>query len=127
MTLTVPLEAAPASPIMDVPSIALLILAIVSLAFASVAQSVEQAVQRLTLAGASFADRLSRLSHLADPVLKRLRSSRPAPEPTEAQVRAELISDLREIVDEVGEPESFEEEDRDMVRSVLDLGHTLVR
>ena len=41
--------------------------------------------------------------------------------------RAELISDLREIVDEVGEPESFEEEDRDMVRSVLDLGHTLVR
>ena len=34
MTLTVPLEAAPASPIMDVPSIALLILAIVSLAFA---------------------------------------------------------------------------------------------
>ena len=51
MTLTVPLEAAPASPIMDVPSIALLILAIVSLAFASVAQSVEQAVQRLTLAG----------------------------------------------------------------------------
>ena len=220
MTLTVPLEAAQASPIMDVPSIALLILAIVSLAFASVAQSVEQAVQRLTLAGvedlieeerrnarvlyglvdrrqrtllslrafrtfwqvvyavmgtivlvdtrmpwwavaliavsviaalqllfvsflpaqwgarnpegiglagASFADRLSRLSHLADPVLKRLRSSRPAPEPTEAQVRAELISDLREIVDEVGEPESFEEEDRDMVRSVLDLGHTLVR
>ena len=206
MTLTVPLEAAPASPIMDVPSIALLILALVSLAFASVAQSVEQAVQRLTLAGvedlieeerrnarvlyglvdrrqrtllslrafrtfwqvvyavmgtivlvdtrlpwwavaliavsviaalqllfvsflagASFADRLSRLSHLADPVLKRLRSSRPAPEPTEAQVRAELISDLREIVDEVGEPESFEEEDRDMVRSVLDLGHTLVR
>ena len=51
MTLTVPLEAAPASPIMDVPSIALLILALVSLAFASVAQSVEQAVQRLTLAG----------------------------------------------------------------------------
>ena len=42
-------------------------------------------------------------------------------------MRAELISDLREIVDEVGEPESFEEEDRDMVRSVLDLGHTLVR
>ena len=81
----------------------------------------------IALAGTRFADRLARLSHLADPVLKRLRSSRPVPEPTEAQVRAELISDLREIVDEVGEPESFEEEDRDMVRSVLDLGHTLVR
>ena len=220
MTLTLPLEASPASPILDVPSIALLVLALISLAFASLAQCVEQAIQRLTLAGVEdlieeerrnarllyglverrrrtllslrafrtfwqvvyavmgtivlvatrlpwwgvaliavsviaalqlvfvsflpaqwgarspegialagtrFAGRLSRLSHLADPVLKRLRSSRPAPEPTEAQVRAELISDLREIVDEVGEPESFEEEDRDMVRSVLDLGHTLVR
>ena len=74
-----------------------------------------------------MADRLARLSHVADPLLTRVRSSRPAPEPTEAQARAELISDLREIVDEVGEPESFEEEDRDMVRSVLDLGHTLVR
>ena len=220
MTLTLPLEASPASPILDVPSIALLVLALISLAFASLAQCVEQAIQRLTLAGVEdlieeerrnarllyglverrrrtllslrafrtfwqvvyavmgtivlvatrlpwwgvaliavsviaalqlvfvsflpaqwgarspegialagtrFAGRLARLSHLADPVLKRLRSSRPAPEPTEAQVRAELISDLREIVDEVGEPESFEEEDRDMVRSVLDLGHTLVR
>ena len=220
MTLTLPLEASPASPILDVPSIALLVLALISLAFASLAQCVEQAIQRLTLAGVEdlieeerrnarllyglverrrrtllslrafrtfwqvvyavmgtivlvatrlpwwgvaliavsviaalqlvfvsflpaqwgarspegialagtrFAGRLSRLSHLADPVLKRLRASRPAPEPTEAQVRAELISDLREIVDEVGEPESFEEEDRDMVRSVLDLGHTLVR
>ena len=81
----------------------------------------------IALAGAGFASRLSRLSHLADPVLRRLRSARPAPAPTEAQVRAELISDLREIVDEVGETEGFEEEDRDMVRSVLDLGHTLVR
>ena len=220
MTLTVPLEAAPASPIVGVPSVALLILAVIALAFASVAQSVEQAIQRLTLAGVEdlieeehrnartlyglvdhrrrtllslrafrtfwqvvyavtgtivlvdtrlpwwaialiavsviaviqlifvsflpaqwgarnpegialvgtgLADRLARLSHVADPLLTRVRSSRPAPEPTEAQARAELISDLREIVDEVGEPESFEEEDRDMVRSVLDLGHTLVR
>ena len=220
MTLTIPLEAAPASPIMGVPSVALLILAVIALAFASIAQSVEQAIQRLTLAGVEdlieeehrnarilyglvdhrrrtllslrafrtfwqvvyavtgtivlvdtrlpwwavaliavsviaviqlifvsflpaqwgarnpegialvgtgLADRLARLSHVADPLLTRVRSSRPAPEPTEAQARAELISDLREIVDEVGEPESFEEEDRDMVRSVLDLGHTLVR
>ena len=207
--MILPLEASPASSALNAPSVALLVLAIVALAFASVAQSVEQAVQRLTLAGvedlieeerrnarvlyglvdhrrrtllslrafrtfwqvvyavmgtiilvdtrlpwwavaliavfviaalqlifvsflpaqwgARFADRLARLSHLVDPLLTRVRSSRPAPEPTEAQVRAELISDLREIVDEVGEPESFEEEDRDMVRSVLDLGHTLVR
>ena len=45
------LQASPASPILDVPSVALLVLAVVALAFASVAQSVEQAVQRLTLAG----------------------------------------------------------------------------
>lgn len=81
----------------------------------------------IALAGTGFVSYLSRLSHLADPALRRLRSLRPAPAPTEAQVRAEVILDLREIVDEVGEPESFEEEDRDMVRSVLDLGHTLVR
>ena len=81
----------------------------------------------VALAGTGFSARLASLSHLADPLLTRVRSSRPTPAPTEAQVRAELISDLREIVDEVGEPESFEEEDRDMVRSVLDLGHTLVR
>ena len=217
MTLTVPVEATPASSALNVPSVALLILAIIALASASFAQSVEQAIQRLTLAGVEdlieeehrnarilyglvehrrrtllslrafrtfwqvvyavtgtivlvdtrlpwwaialiavsviaviqlifvsflpaqwgarnpegialvgtgLADRLARLSHVADPLLTRLRSSRPAHEPTEAQARAELISDLREIVDEVGEPESFEEEDRDMVRSVLDLGHT---
>ena len=218
--MILPLEASPASSALDVPSVALLILAVIALASASFAQSVEQAIQRLTLAGVEdlieeerrharvlyclvdrrrrtllslrafrtfwqvvyaamgtivlvgtnlpwwavaliavsviaviqlvfvsflpaqwgarnpegialvgtrLADRLARLSHVADPLLTRVRSSRPAPEPTEAQARAELISDLREIVDEVGEPESFEEEDRDMVRSVLDLGHTLVR
>ena len=218
--MILPLQASSASSALNVPSVALLILAVIALASASFAQSVEQAIQRLTLAGVEdlieeerrharvlyglvdhrrrtllslrafrtfwqvvyavmgtivlvgthlpwwavaliaasviaaiqlvfvsflpaqwgarnpegialvgtrLADRPARLSHLADPLLTRGRSSRPAPEPTEAQARAELISDLREIVDEVGEPESFEEEDRDMVRSVLDLGHTLVR
>ena len=33
MTLTLPLEASPASPILDVPSIALLVLALISLVF----------------------------------------------------------------------------------------------
>ena len=81
----------------------------------------------IALAGAPTTARLVRLSRLVDPLLGRVRASRPAPEPTEAQARAELVSDLREIVDEVGEPESIEEEDREMVRSVLDLGQTLVR
>ena len=49
--MILPLEASPASSALNAPSVALLVLAIVALAFASVAQSVEQAVQRLTLAG----------------------------------------------------------------------------
>ena len=39
--MILPLQASPASPILDVPSVALLVLAVVALAFASVAQSVE--------------------------------------------------------------------------------------
>ena len=201
MTLTVPLEAAPASPIMDGPSCALLIRAIVSLAFASVAQSVEQAVQRLTLAGVEdlieeerrnarvlyglverrrrtrlslrafrtfwqvvyavmgtivlvdtrlpwwavaliavsviaalqllfvsflpaqwgarnpegialvgtgLADRLARLSHVADPLLTRVRSSRPAPPPPQAHARAPHISHPPRILPAVCQPESFQ-------------------
>ena len=49
--MILPLQVSPASPILDVPSVALLVLAVVALVSASVAQSVEQAVQRLTLAG----------------------------------------------------------------------------
>ena len=49
--MILPLQASSASSALNVPSVALLILAIIALAFASFAQSVEQAVQRLTLAG----------------------------------------------------------------------------
>ena len=48
--MILPLEASPASSALNAPSVALLILAIIALASASFAQSVEQAIQRLTLA-----------------------------------------------------------------------------
>ena len=49
--MTFPLEVAPASPILNVPSVALVILALIALALTSLSHSIEKAVQRLTLAG----------------------------------------------------------------------------
>ncbi len=46
---------------------------------------------------------------------------------TDAEAREEVTQDLREMIDEIGEPESIEDEDREMLRSVVELGQTLVR
>lgn len=83
--------------------------------------------ERIALIGAPLTDRLVTATRILDPLIEPLRGRLPAPEPTEAQARAELVDDLREMVDEIGETEGFEEEDREMLRSVLDLGNTLVR
>ena len=40
---------------------------------------------------------------------------------------AEVTEDLREMIDEIGEAETIEDEDREMLRSVVELGQTLVR
>lgn len=47
----------------------------------------------------------------------------------EAASRAEIAEDFREMVDEMGQEENlaFEDEDRQIVRSALELGTTLVR
>ena len=47
----------------------------------------------------------------------------------EAASRAEIAEDFREMVDEMAEEENlaFEDEDRQIVRSALELGTTLVR
>ena len=34
---------------------------------------------------------------------------------------------MREVVDQVGETEGFEFEDREMLRAVFELGHTYIR
>ena len=46
---------------------------------------------------------------------------------TDAEARAEVTEDLREMIDESGEAETIEDEDREMMRSVVELGQTLVR
>lgn len=47
------------------------------------------------------------------------------PTTTEAEAREEMADDLRDLVDRVGETEGFEDEDREMLRSVFELGQTL--
>ncbi|WP_136313680.1 hemolysin family protein [Actinomyces procaprae] len=46
---------------------------------------------------------------------------------TDAEMRAEVTEDLREMIDEIGDSETIEDEDREMLRSVVELGQTLVR
>lgn len=62
-----------------------------------------------------------------DPIVERIRGRLPQATQTEAEARAEVANDLREMVDQVGETEGLEAEDRQMLRSVFELGHTLVR
>ncbi|WP_165215907.1 hemolysin family protein [Schaalia sp. ZJ1691] len=81
----------------------------------------------VALAGARATAHLVSLSRVLDPLVLRVRGRLPQSTQTEAEARAEITEDLREMVDQVGETEGFEDEDREMLRSVLDLGHTLVR
>lgn len=76
---------------------------------------------------APSAMRMVRSSRWVDPLIARLRGRLPQPSQTEAEARAEVANDLREMVDQVGETEGLEAEDRQMLRSVFELGHTLVR
>lgn len=46
---------------------------------------------------------------------------------TESEQRAEVTDDLREMIDEIGETDSIEAADRQMMRQVVELGQTLVR
>ncbi len=83
--------------------------------------------ERVALRGAPLGARLLRVSHVGDPLIRAVRGWMPQPSQTEAEARQEMADDLREIVDQVGETEGFEDEDREMLRSVFELGHTLVR
>ncbi|MCS4484194.1 hemolysin family protein [Gleimia sp. 6138-11-ORH1] len=66
-------------------------------------------------------------SKMWDPLVRIFARFLPASEQTVAEARAEMVEEMREVVDEVGETTGFEEEDRVMLRSVFELGHTLVR
>ena len=56
-----------------------------------------------------------------------LRTRRTALAPTDAETREAVNEDLREMIDEIGETDTIEDEDREMMRSVVELGQTLVR
>ena len=58
-------------------------------------------------------------------LLSRTRRSESAP--TDAETREAVNEDLREMIDEIGETDTIEDEDREMMRSVVELGQTLVR
>ncbi|MDC4232724.1 hemolysin family protein [Actinomyces sp. B33] len=81
----------------------------------------------IALAGTGAASAMVAATRAFDPLVERIRGRLPQPAQTEAEARAEMANDLREMVDQVGETEGLEDEDREMLRSVLDLGHTLVR
>ena len=71
--------------------------------------------------------RLVSIAHFFSPAAQKVKAYLPQSERTEAEMRADMADELREMVDRVGETEGFEEEDREMLRSVFELGHTLVR
>ena len=55
------------------------------------------------------------------------RTRRTESAPTDAETREAVNEDLREMIDEIGETDTIEDEDREMMRSVVELGRTLVR
>ena len=55
------------------------------------------------------------------------RTRRAEAAPTDAETREAVNEDLREMIDEIGETDTIEDEDREMMRSVVELGQTLVR
>ena len=83
--------------------------------------------ERTALRTVGLLELTTSIGRLGAPALRSLRKFFPAPEQTEAQARAEMTEEMREVVDQVGETEGFEDEDREMLRSVFELGHTFVR
>ena len=81
----------------------------------------------ITLFFTPLMTRLVAIAHFFSPAAQKVKAYLPQSERTEAEMRADMADELREMVDRVGETEGLEEEDREMLRSVFELGHTLVR
>lgn len=77
----------------------------------------------VALAGSGLTAFLITLTHWLDPLIFKA-SHRFAPQPNR---RMNVAEDLRELADEVGETEGFDDDDRDLVRSVFEMGQTIVR
>ncbi|MDT3767481.1 hemolysin family protein [Gleimia hominis] len=81
----------------------------------------------VALSATGLLELLLRASHLLDPVFTLVKNRIPPAAQTDAQVRAAMTEQMREVVDEVGDTDGFEAEDRQMMRNVFQLGHTYVR
>lgn len=81
----------------------------------------------VALATTPLLELLVRASVIGQPAVRALSRFIPASPQTEAEARAEMAEEMREVVDQVGETEGFDAEDRQMLRSVFELGHTYVR
>lgn len=70
-----------------------------------------------------------RAARLGRPLVRLLGKLVPPPAVTDAEARQVMVSDLREMVDDLGEDESLQiqDEDRELLRSVFEMGSTLVR
>lgn len=82
--------------------------------------------ERAALRATWSAGALVRATRVFNPLVRWVRRQVPPAPRTEAEDRAVVAQDLREMVDQVGE-DGFEDEERKMLRSVFELGHTLVR
>lgn len=71
----------------------------------------------------------SRFAVLAKPLMWIYRRVVPPSGLTDAEARAEMAEDLQEMVDQMGQDDNLdiEDDDREMLRSVFELGTTLVR
>lgn len=63
----------------------------------------------------------------ARPFAGMMKAARGPSSQTEQEARDEAAEELREMVDQLGEPDSIEEADREIIRSVFEMGRTLVR
>lgn len=70
---------------------------------------------------------LLRAARLGRPFMRAFYRLRPPPAQTQAEARHEVAEEMREMVDQVGETDGFADEDRQMLKSVFELGQTLAR
>lgn len=70
---------------------------------------------------------ITRVWQLGKPIGGLWKSARGPAAQTDQEARDEVANDLREMVDQMGEPDTIEAEDREMIWSVFEMGRTLVR
>lgn len=81
----------------------------------------------VALAGSALTSWLVRVSYLFDPLVGPAGPNLGSPADAATAQRLAVAEDLRELADEVGEAELMDEDDKEMLRSVFEMGQTLVR